>query len=1312
MEEIYHVPGEHGTIAEVIDQTLYDDRSDASDDLEKGRIKFPESKLYGRGKELAKLEGIYYELARACRDRAEAAADVAAKSNSKCLEDLNDDDGGDSESEGTSTLAASFDFSRVVFLSGYSGIGKSALVNEFMRRVRANTTIMDVAHYPKSSGVTTFLHGEEKFDKAYSIGIVRGSTGKSSKHSSSVLCISGKYNEQSSAVAPFSAISQALEKMVFEIVPRENESSKENTTTCVGLTDEQKSKATKGLASKVMQKVGFPFIADPYSADAVTNVEGGENSEIINTKEESEHHLQQSRNTACDESRRQNNYVCWESVRHEIRNSPIIQPGSDGNKILRGAFPVLIPLLERCELSETKSILKNGGRKSRAGSIVRRGSGSSAGRRGSTGNVGREEISGNVGGTSDYAIKESTLEFLSIVFRLLKKPLILSLDDLQWADRLSLEMLQFLLCDRELENVMVVCSFRSNEVDEDHPFFKVMVDAENVRDRIHSTKDEGNRDIASVQRIDLYNLSPAIIGNFISDCIRKEPDEVATLTEVVYQKTMGNIFFVKHAIEELVRKNALYYDMMSFEWQWSVDKVQLSNFMSDDVVETIKGKLQELPLPMQKMVIAMSYIPNALDASILKKIMHGEEFCMEEEGEVTTLLQEASNEGMIIYSVENQTYNIAHDRIRQASREFMAIEERDDLLIRISQVLSTVRQTSQSEWCLYVAVDNLNSIPPEKTDQGDLAKLNFQASKLAQKRGAATRENELLRRGQKCLERSEIHWKEYEFTLHIYNAAIVSEYSLGHLTDAMPLIEAVLENARSLDDKFIAHLNKVLCQCEATRDYDIGTEECAKVLKMYGYDFPLSPTKADIMKEEVLLNIVLRNRPYSYLVNLPVKDIPVFELINHLSRFSLLSGKTRLLTLIAMKAIRISLDKGIDRNLPGILVSLGAVYNKKGKIKKAYALGNVAALMADRFRQHKDDYAYAKFVAYSAIICQLESFQSSCDCLIKCMNDLKLVGKYELALGAGLNYFYAYFAAGYPLNSLLESKMIAAENFAKAAGKCTFVKTFQLQRATTLNLRKSSDNPTEIKSESLEISGAICAAADSQALRDFSSCRLMLAFIFWHEDCMASMLETLSSYPLSDVSISRLHNRLTFVGLAAFAMARAKSSEVFMELGETCLAYFKKLAKLYSVNAVPIYALMKAMKHRTRQSFEKAVKACMETNVTHIQAIATEHFGEFLIDENDRELGEEYLTMAYWFYYDWGAHGKTVSMKNRHRFLLGISRRASFLKRARSFSISDSEASKPMKNTFSSVANFNGKRTNNIRRTSTPQIRLDRVWHA
>ncbi len=534
----------------------------------------------------------------------------------------------------------------------------------------------------------------------------------------------------------------------------------------------------------------------------------------------------------------------------------------------------------------------------------------------------------------------------------------------------------------------------------------------------------------------------------------------------------------------------------------------------------------------------------------------------------------------------------------------------------------------------------------------------------------------------------------------------------GHLCEAMPSIETVLKNARSLDDKFIAHLNKVLCQCEETRDYDIGAEECAKILKLYGYDVPLSPTKSDIMKEELLVNIGLRKRPYSYLVNLPVRDIPVFELMNHLSRFSLLSGKTRLLTFIAMKAIRISLEKGIDRNLPGILVSLGAVYNRYGKIKKAYAFGNVAALMAERFRQYKDDYAYAKFVAYSAILCQLESFQSSCECLMTCMNDLKMVGKYELALGAGLNYFYAYFAAGCPLNSLLESKLIAAENFAKAAGKCTFVKTFQLQRATALNLRKSSDNPTELKTKSLEISGAICAAADSQALRDLSSCRLMLAFIFWHEDCMASMLETLASYPLEDISISRLHNRLTFVGLAAFAMARAKRSELFMELGETCLAYFKKLAKLYSVNAIPIYALMKAMKYRTRQSFEKAVKACMATNVTHIQAIATEHFGEFLLEENEREQGEEYLTLAYWFYYDWGAHGKTASMKNRHRFLLGISRRASFFRRSRSFSISDSnEDSKPLRNTFSSVANLNGKRKNNIRRTSTPQVRLEGVWN-
>ena len=97
-----YVSGCHGTVAEQLDEAYYDDRSDADDDMEKGRIKFPKNKLYGRDKELGTLRQLY---------------DAMTANNSD---------------------------SRVVLLSGYSGVGKSALVAEFINQiVRSSSSFVD-----------------------------------------------------------------------------------------------------------------------------------------------------------------------------------------------------------------------------------------------------------------------------------------------------------------------------------------------------------------------------------------------------------------------------------------------------------------------------------------------------------------------------------------------------------------------------------------------------------------------------------------------------------------------------------------------------------------------------------------------------------------------------------------------------------------------------------------------------------------------------------------------------------------------------------------------------------------------------------------------------------------------------------------------------------------------------------------------------------------------------------------------------------------------------------------------------------------
>ena len=771
-----YVAGCHGTVAEQLDEAYYDDRSDADDDMEKGRIKFPKNKLYGRDREL----GILLQLYRGIMVTYSGDQPNEVITNNKY--DTVAAEGGQRVS-----FAVPTNDCRVVFLSGYSGVGKSALVKEFINQIQQ----------------------EYKHESA-----------------SPVLHFSGKYIQQSGGAAPFSAISEMFGNMVTSIMDRQQ-------------------KGRRSQRDKVEERRDDESAVNPICSKI------------------------------------------WE----RIQSSDVIGPETDGNGVLLNIFPSLRPLLDGSCVSD---------RAERRGSIPNEGGGDK-----------KDEIF-----PSMNAVKESTRELLAAVSSSLQRPLIFFLDDLQWADGPSMELLLFLFSDAQMKNLMFISAYRSNEVGPEHPFTDVMTKVTESRGQL-------------VAKVDLFSLSQEAISQFIADSIGKdEVDDVAELVEVIYPKTMGNIFCVMQALEELVRKNALYYDVMCFEWRWAtVSKVGLANQVSADVVDTIKEKIKGLSDGIQSLLSVLAYIPCSVGAPVLKELLMNDL----SESEISSLLKKASEEGMLMWSTESGQYAFAHDRIREASRAYVEEEgNRDELVLHLADVLQRIGKGSKMEWCMYTAVDLLNSLSSEKVDITDLVRLNLRVSKMAKSRGSPEKENELL--GEAVVLLHQIKWKDYDLSLQVYNAVIVSEHILGHHDRVFIAVDEVLNHAKTLRDKLLAYMYRVKSQCDSTKDYKTAAREGAKVLNMFSYNIPLEPTKVDLAREKMKLKLAFKGRSYSYLATLPVTDDPVFELFSFVCRDALFSGQPGLLMVAGYAAIRRALEKGIDKHFPMMLVWIGTLLGKKGEI--------------------------------------------------------------------------------------------------------------------------------------------------------------------------------------------------------------------------------------------------------------------------------------------------------------------------------------------------------------------------------------------
>ena len=502
------------------------------------------------------------------------------------------------------------------------------------------------------------------------------------------------------------------------------------------------------------------------------------------------------------------------------------------------------------------------------------------------------------------------------------------------------------------------------------------------------------------------------------------------------------------------------------------------------------------------------------------------------------------------------------------------------------------------EWCVFVAVDLLNSLPPDKTSRSDLIKLNMRVASIAKNKGSRAKENELLHHALKSLRSSGIMWKgkHYDLTLELYNASIKSDFPLrtnyssrychvpyfqsflltlvppslhifhcfslqyfslflkGNYKEAKQNIDSVLKNATSLDDMIVAYLRQLLCKMDETLDYAQGVEDGITILNKYGFEIPGKLTKTCMMKEEMKLKLAMRNRSFSCLLELPLcspKYDPLFLLLRQMQLYAMFSGNEDLQKVIVWKSIQFAIKHGMGRLLPTILAFYAGPLAVNGKVDTAQEIGNVAIALT----RDLEVCATVKSYVYGCVLIQLQSFRSALDPLLQAYKDLKIVGgDVQSTLGSMMGYFECYYCAGCELGPLLESKILVIEDLSRSLGRQGFLTSFQIFRQFALNLRKRIDIPTEFQGEAFNEKDELSEMSGNalkMALRDSSSKRLWLAFIFWDEDTMVEMLQILADYPLKDMSLARLYHRLCFVGLAIFALSHRKDCQSFAKLGKS-----------------------------------------------------------------------------------------------------------------------------------------------------------------
>ncbi len=301
------------------------------------------------------------------------------------------------------------------------------------------------------------------------------------------------------------------------------------------------------------------------------------------------------------------------------------------------------------------------------------------------------------------------------VFARPEHPLALFLDDLQWLDAATLDLLEDLVSRSDLRHLLLIGAYRDNEVTAAHPLMRTL---------------EAIRSTGAVQDITLAPLTPDDVGALVADAIRGDATQAAPLAALVHAKTDGNPFFVIQFLHVLADEGLLAFDHEHARWSWDLGGIHAKRY-TDNVVELLARKLTRLPLDTQDALRRLACLGHGADDARLAIVLGTSE------EHVHWALWEAVRQHLI--DRIERSYTFVHDRVQEAAYALLTEQSRADAHLTIGRLLAAHTPADKRDEAIFEIVNQLNrgaSLITSPAEREELAELNLTAGKRAKSASA------------------------------------------------------------------------------------------------------------------------------------------------------------------------------------------------------------------------------------------------------------------------------------------------------------------------------------------------------------------------------------------------------------------------------------------------------------------------------------------------------------------------------------------------------------------------------------------------
>ncbi|AFY44872.1 ATP-binding sensor histidine kinase [Nostoc sp. PCC 7107] len=883
--------------------------------------------------------------------------------------------------------------------------------------------------------------------------------------------------------------------------------------------------------------------------------------------------------------------------------------------------------------------------------------------------IGKQNPAPELSGTAAQNRFNLLFQKFIAVFTTLEHPLVLFLDDLQWADLASFQLIKLLMEDKNY--LLLLGAYRDNEVSSAHPLML--------------TLEEMKKAGRTFNTITLAPLVEQDTNQLVADTLRCPTELTHPLTKLIERKTQGNPFFITQFLKVLYEDGEITFNYQQGYWECDITQI-LSLSLTDDVVEFVAQQLQKLPQETQDVLKLAACIGNSFDLTTLAIVFQ------QSLTDTATVLWKALQEGLILptsqtykfFQIESQkqtdsqenvdddsvnlTYRFLHDRIQQAAYKLIAEDHKQATHLAIGQLLYASTPGNQLDIHIFEIVNHLNKgidliIQPD--EQLKLAQLNLMAGSKAKGAIAYNAAVNYFTQGIDLLP-ADAWTTNYELTLNLHHQRLEAACLNTDFDKLTPWGDIVLRFATSVIDTIKVHETRMMAFRSQGKFAEV-VETGLQVLKLLGVEFPEQPTTADISAAAQYTQQLWEERTPLSLLDLPAMNDPhqlaAMQILTKLVPSAHIAVPP-LLPLLVFKQVEISIKFGNSSIAIFSYADYGLILcGVMGDIDAGYEFGQLSLKLLEKYQINAFK-SRAYFIVNSFIRHWKEPLSQSIQFLLEGYQSGLETGDWECVALNIMTYCQYSYWSGRELIALAEEMQLYRQVIRQVKQQAT-LKYHECYQQTILNLLGSSEIPYFLAGEVFNGTGVsphLQATYDRVRLFHVSLSQAILCYLFgkyeqaWEQAIVAEQHND-AGIGYFMVIVRVFYDAL--IHLARYEEANTEQKSVILNRINIHQEKLQNWAILAPFNHQHRWQLLAAEKCRVlgeyydaMAHYDLAIAGAKTHGYLQEEALSNELAAKLYLNWGKEKVAAGYMQEAYYCYARWGSQAKIKDLENRYANLL------------------------------------------------------------